>query len=225
MITLNEQDREQYINKIDAILGDATYADTFALNFLSSFKGRLENPRNYNALTERQTDYLNKIISEYDGREQWEKEYKEKYLEVANIIAEYYSRSYGTSRVLANTIKQGQVPPWSHFLTVLEYKNTERMLANYNSEPKFEVGDFVMMRKRLPSMGSYFDAKQRQFSLQAGIIMSREEKVYSEVKGSRGYEILFNFNNKIQKVQERDIKEANDRNIKTVKNSDTSEKK
>ena len=92
-------------------------------------------------------DYFDSIVESRDPN--WVENYDAEKREKAKIIAEYYVQNppwYGDVSHKILTIDDF-IPPEPQYNKMIENSYSEKVLASHYSEPRFQVGDYVSLRK------------------------------------------------------------------------------
>jgi hypothetical protein len=147
-----------------------------------------------NILTNRQYQAFEKIESRFSPQEKlkwesWKKEYKEFYYPDSKIIASYYLKA-GYYSTLANKITYDEsfVPNRKDFLKMYKNSYAQKVVKATRSEPKFEVGAQVQIRK---TAGKTYETKYlKSLRLRRCFVLQNDLPVVNAVNGAKRYRIL-----------------------------------
>lgn len=147
-----------------------------------------------NTLTNRQYQAFQKIESRFSPQEKrkwesWKKEYKEFYYNDSKIIASYYLKA-GYYSTLANKITDDEsfVPNRKDFLKMYSNSYAQKVVEATRSEPKFEVGAQVQIRK---TAGKTYETEYLSpLRLRRCFVLENDLPVVNAVNGAKRYRIL-----------------------------------
>lgn len=117
--------------------------------FLESISGSLQK---YGSLTQKQMETFEKIESRFSPQEkqkfvEWQKEYREKHLEKAKVIAQYYSPIEYFSGLAAKILNDPEfVPSKNRLMKMTENKYAMAVWKAWTTAPKFNDGVKIQIR-------------------------------------------------------------------------------
>ena len=167
----------------------------------------------YGNLSEKQESFLMNIFTKYgpegqEKRKAWVKEYKEKFKDMAKIVAQYYVSNPPYWQTLSEKIllEENFIPSERQFNKFTKNKYAAKVLESTLSEPKYKVDDVVEARQsvgKYSKNGHQFNRGQKGFVLEVN-----SAPVTSAAKGSKKYLILPIGSAEPLHVEERRIKKA-----------------
>jgi len=161
--------------------------------------------KQYQAFMKVEQDYFDSIIESRDPN--WVENYDAEKREKAKIIAEYYVQNppwYGDVSHKILTIDDF-IPPEPQYNKMIENSYSEKVLASHYSEPKFQVGDYVSLRKQHKS------GIERMDDGIFAVLQVAPEPVSTAAKGTKKYKILPMNSVETYIVEERWLKKATKR--------------
>jgi len=161
--------------------------------------------KQYQAFAKVEQDYFDSIIASRDPN--WVENYDAEKREKARIIAEYYVQNppwYGDVSHKILTIDDF-IPPEPQYKKMIENSYSEKVLASHYSEPRFQVGDYVSLRKQHKS-----GIEKMDDSIFA-VLQVAPEAVSTAAKGTKKYKILPMNSVETYIVEERWLKKATKR--------------
>ena len=155
-------------------------------------------------LSPKQKDTLAKVLGRNDELSQvvhdnWSTEYEKNHKTHARILAEYHSvQPY--YREMAKDILNDHVPERAKFLRMFDNKYSKKVIAEYEKEPKYSMGDFVSPRASFVGFRNAEAASSiahpavrksvERFSRTGGFVIEIKKEIYSHAKGAKRYRIL-----------------------------------
>lgn len=175
-------------------------------NFVESVTDWFER---HDMLSERQWALLCKIKDKFSPeavkqREEWAKEYHEKHLADAKIVASYYLPTGYFTSIARDILYEAEFVPskrqWEKFG---ENKYAQKVLENFHKEAEYEVGDLVCFRET-----SDFRILKRRQSLtsNAAVVVEYLNEITSHAKGAKALMVLPVGATKPVKTEERYLK-------------------
>ena len=161
--------------------------------------------KQYQAFMKVEQDYFDSIIESRDPN--WVENYDTEKREKARIIAEYYVQNppwYGDVSHKILTIDDF-IPPEPQYKKMIENSYSEKVLASHYSEPRFQVGDYVSLRKQHKSGIEKMD--DGIFA----VLQVAPEAFSTAAKGTKKYKILPMNSVETYIVEERWLKKATKR--------------
>lgn len=173
--------------------------------FLESIMGQLDRGRK---LSTKQNEMLGKVLDRNTPAQQkvhnaWSDVYTEQYSEKAFVLANYYSRqSY--YREMAQTILNNEVPERTRFMRMLNNKYAQKVMAEYEAAPKYELGTLVTGRANFDQYVVDYGTPKGQrelpwphrkicvenFLRRGALIIDVDNKIFSAAKGAKRYKVL-----------------------------------
>lgn len=175
-------------------------------NFVESVTDWFER---HEMLSERQWALLCKIKDKFSPeavkqREEWTKEYQEKHVTDAKVVASYYlPTGYFTALARDILFEPEFVPSKRQWERLAENKYAQKVLENFRKEPEYEVGDLVCFRET-----SDFRILKRRQSLasNAAVVVEYLNEITSHAKGAKSLMVLPVGATKPVKTEERYLK-------------------
>jgi hypothetical protein len=161
--------------------------------------------KQYQAFTKVEQDYFDSIIASRDPN--WVENYDDNKRERAKIVAEYYVQNppwYGDASHKILTMDDF-IPPEPQYVKMTENNYSEKVLASHYAEPRFQVGDYVSLRKKHKS--GIEDMDKSVFA----VLQVAPEPVSSAAKGTKKYKVLPMNSVETYVVEERWLKKATKR--------------
>jgi hypothetical protein len=161
--------------------------------------------KQYQAFTKVEQDYFDSIIASRDPN--WVENYDDSKRERAKIVAEYYVQNppwYGDASHKILTMDDF-IPPEPQYVKMTENNYSEKVLASHYAEPRFQVGDYVSLRKKHKSGIEYMDKSV------FAVLQVAPEPVSSAAKGTKKYKVLPMNSVETYVVEERWLKKATKR--------------
>jgi len=161
--------------------------------------------KQYQAFMKVEQDYFDSIIESRDPN--WVENYDAEKREKAKIIAEYCVQNppwYGDVSHKILTIDDF-IPPEPQYKKMVENSYSEKVLASHYSEPRFQVGDYVSLRKQHKS------GIERMDDGIFAVLQVAPEAVSTAAKGTKKYKILPMNSVETYIVEERWLKKATKR--------------
>ena len=163
----------------------------------------------HNMLSERQWALLCKIKDKFNPeavkqREEWAKEYQEKHVTDAKVVASYYlPTGYFTALARDILFEPEFVPSKRQWERLAENKYAQKVLENFHKEAEYEVGDLVCFRET-----SDFRILKRRQSLtsNAAVVVEYLNEITSHAKGAKVLMVLPVGATKPVKTEERYLK-------------------
>lgn len=161
--------------------------------------------KQYQAFMKVEQDYFDSIIESRDPN--WVDNYDAEKREKARIIAEYYVQNppwFGDVSHKILTIDDF-IPPEPQYNKMIENSYSEKVLESHYSDPRFQVGDYVSLRKNHKSGVQNVD--KGVFA----VLQVAPEAVSTAAKGTKKYKILPMNSVETYIVEERWLKKATKR--------------
>ena len=164
-------------------------------------------------LSEKQLRSFEKIESRFSPQEkkkleEWSKEYFEKHIETAKIVAKYYITAGYFSNIAVPILDDpNHVPPKSAYERMSNNKYAQKVLEESSRDPKFEVNDMAQIRSTAGK-----NQKERclsGFQNRLCIILNNKMPIISSCKGAKRYKILPLGSSKTLNVEERHLMNPN----------------
>ena len=163
----------------------------------------------HDMLSERQWALLCKIKDKFSPeavkqREEWAKEYHEKHVTDAKVVASYYlPTGYFTALARDILFEPEFVPSKRQWERLAENKYAQKVLENFHKEAEYEVGDLVCFRET-----SDFRILKRRQSLasNAAVVVEYLNEITSHAKGAKVLMVLPVGATKPVKTEERYLK-------------------
>ena len=160
-------------------------------------------------LSESQLNYFEKIESRFSPQEkkklkEWEKEYREKHLYDAQIIAAYYQAAgYYTFTAKSILEDKSYVPQEKQFNKMVGNKYAQKVLENHKAVPRFIKDQMVQIRSQA---GTHtIDPHLRSLRSRLCFVINTDLSVKNPVKGGKRYSLL--------PMGESNLIEADERNL------------
>tara|TARA_A100001515_G_scaffold123913_1_gene107959 strand:- start:927 stop:1568 length:642 start_codon:yes stop_codon:yes gene_type:complete len=170
-------------------------------SFLESILEQLAKGR---SLSVRQKQTLGKVLSRNNEESQkthenWEKTYLSEYSQRAMVLAKYHIlQPY--YKPMSTDILAGKVPERNKFLRMFENKYSKKVLSQYDSDPKYKVGDYLSPRTSFESYkhvefetDALWAAQNKiiqNFKKKGGFVIEVCEEIHSAAKGAKRYKLL-----------------------------------
>jgi len=164
-------------------------------------------------LSEKQLRSFEKIESRFSPQEkkkleEWSKEYFEKHIETAKIIAKYYITVGYFSNIAASILDDpNHVPPKSAYERMSNNKYAQKVLEESSREPKFEVNDRAQIRSTAGR--TLKEQCLAGFQNRLCIVLNNKMPIISSCKGAKRYKILPLGSSKTLNVEERHLMNPN----------------
>ena len=170
-------------------------------NFLLSIQGKLEAGK---TISKRQYGVLTQILDKCsDSNEErhidWGHLYRTKYQTDAVVLA-YYHITQRYYNDISSVIMDGGVPSKHKFKRMYNNKYSQKVLAQYNKDPRLPLGEYVLARSSCNSykniqshhINDYTIARDcvERFMKDGGFIVGVEKHIHSAAKGAKRYRIL-----------------------------------
>lgn len=170
-------------------------------SFLESILEQLAKGRD---LSIKQKQTLGKVMARNSEEaqaihENWASVYEAEYKKEAIVLARYHSRQPYYKPMAADIIAN-RVPERSKFLRMYDNKYSKKVLSQHATEPKYEVGDYLLPRASFSSYNSielpldltWTDQNRivQKFSKLGGFVLEVCEEIYSAAKGAKRYKLL-----------------------------------
>lgn len=147
----------------------------------------------HNMLSERQWGLLCKIKDKFspeavEQREEWAKEYREKHLASAKVVASYYvPTGYFTALARDILYEPEFVPSKRQWERLGENKYAQKVLETFYKQPDYVVGDLVCFRET-----AEFRSLKRRHKLpsNAAVVVEYLQEVTSPAKGAKVLMVL-----------------------------------
>ena len=155
-------------------------------------------------LSPKQRGTLAKVLGRNDELSQvvhdnWSTEYEKNHKTQARVLAEYHSvQPY--YREMAKDILNDHVPERAKFLRMFDNKYSKKVIAEYEKEPKYSMGDFVSPRASFVGFRNAEAASSiahpavrksvERFSRTGGFVIEIKKEIYSHAKGAKRYSKL-----------------------------------
>jgi|MDTG01.3.fsa_nt_gb hypothetical protein len=133
-----------------------------------------------------------------DIHDEWESVYLSDHKEEAIVLATYY-KTTGYFGELSRDILADIVPDMRGYNKMSGNKFAQKVLENFYSEPKYNVGDFVLARSSCTTRtidagpitnGALGFASAKLFKSKGGIILGICNEILSCAKGAKRYKII-----------------------------------
>jgi hypothetical protein len=163
--------------------------------------------KKWGKMTDRQWTAFQRMEARYSpevkaARQKWYDDWDEEKARKLRIAVEYYSYTEYFSRVVSEVLKDlSYIPSEKDYRKIVENKYAQRVIETMATEPLYEVGSLVQVRKT---------ARKRAYSLRdrQALVVINDGPVKSAVKGARTYTILpFGESNTVT-IEERFLKKA-----------------
>ena len=161
--------------------------------------------KQYQAFMKVEQDYFDSIIESRDPN--WVENYDAEKREKARVIAEYYVQNppwYGDVSHKILTIDDF-IPPEPQYKKMVENAYSEKVLSSHYAEPRFQVGDYVSLRRNHKSGIGNNDNSV------FAVLQVAPEAVSTAAKGTKKYKILPMNSVETYIVEERWLKKATKR--------------
>ena len=174
--------------------------------FLESIMGQLDRGRK---LSTKQNEMLGKVLDRNTPAQQkvhdaWSDVYTGRSTPRRHLcLANYYSRqSY--YREMAQTILNNEVPERTRFMRMLNNKYAQKVMAEYEAAPKYELGTLVTGRANFDQYVVDYGTPKGQrelpwphrkicvenFLRRGALIIDVDNKIFSAAKGAKRYKVL-----------------------------------
>ena len=164
------------------------------------------------ALSERQLDVLTTVENRYTdqaiaSRLEWKENYTGDMSDIARVCASYYVTT-GYFRDLSYKIlhEDGYIPSEKQWRSLCNNKYAMKVREAAFNDPKFPVGEMVMVRSSCPGEGYPLAKYRDKVGTSLAAVISDDEQIISASRGCRRYKIVFVGDNAAQFAEERDIK-------------------
>jgi len=209
---------ETFIARINATLTRAV-CQGWDRSFLHSILAQLEDGIE---LTARQREALYRVLdrcadSEEDKHEEWVPLYRTKYQATAVIMAHYHVKEHYFQEI-AKTVLEGQVPPRRKFLRMYNNKYSQKVVREYEKDPRLPMGTHVVPRTnfngfRNVEMNFADDYTRERYTIRrfckyGAFIVGVEKYVHSAARGAKRYRLLAPGCRHVFVVEERFLKRA-----------------
>ena len=175
-------------------------------NFVESVTDWFER---HNMLSEKQWALLCKIKDKFSPealkqKEEWAKEYREKYLADAKVVASYYLPTGYFASLARDILYEAEFVPskrqWEKFG---ENKYAKKVLETFHKEPAFELGSLVCFRQT----AAFRSMKRRnKLTSDAAVVVEYLDEITSHANGAKTLMVLPVGAAKPIKTEERDLK-------------------
>jgi hypothetical protein len=197
-------EKPKIVEEIDALIARMPEEDASSWNM--GFVGSLrDQAMSGYKLSEKQLSKLNDITNEYSvvaiaARNAWPVEYREKYIDDALVMANYYASTvYYREYVHAIRNNADHVPPRRFFMKLYNNKYAQKVLKAHKADAKYPVGSAV-----LPRASAGWPARQ---AFQKGaVVIATDLPIISAANGAKHYKVLPYGGVKPVNVEERHIK-------------------
>jgi hypothetical protein len=196
------------IDRIETLLANKNLSE-WDSSFLLSLQRQVEKR---GSLSERQLDVLTTVEGRYtdlaiSSRLEWKESYTGAMSDIARVCASYYITT-GYFHDLSYKVlhEDGYIPSEKQWRSLCNNKYAMKVREAAFNDPKFPVGEMVMVRSSTPGEG-YPLAKYRDcVGTSLAIVISDNEQIISASRGCRRYKIVFVGDSTPQFAEERDIK-------------------
>ena len=185
--------------------------------FLSSARGYAAKR---GQVTPSQLNWIKAIEEKYSpghikARQQWRDSWNQEHRRIAKMVSEYYKNN---PPYFSNYVSMIDRDPEEFFLTekqwnkFCENKYALKIRKEYDSEPKFKIGDCIQIRENNRALKSIYNENlnfrsARSISGKVGFVVEASAKpIIRAAKGSRIYKILLVGGANTLYVHESDIK-------------------
>ena len=208
--SLEDAEKPEIVQEIDDLIARMPEEDASSWNmgFAQSLREQAMtgHARGYdNPLSEAQLSKLADISAEYTddalaARNMWPTEYREKYIDDAGVLANYYaSTAYYREYVHAIRSNADYVPPKRFFMKLYNNKYAQKVLKAHKADAKYAVGSGVKPR----ASAAY---SVRNAIAKGAVVISHDLPIISAANGAKHYKVLPYGGIKPINVEERHIK-------------------
>jgi hypothetical protein len=205
-----EMEKPEIVKEIDELIARMPAEDGASWNM--GFVGSLrEQAMTGHILSDRQISKLNEIKGEYSDsaialRNKWPRDYRERYLEDALVMANYYASTV-YYREFVRKIKEAvatgdpgsYVPPYRFFMKLYNNKYIVKVLKAHRSSAKYPTGTAVK-----PRASARWSVKQSL--VKGGVVIATNLPILSAANGAKHYKVLPYGGVKPINVEERHLK-------------------
>ena len=209
----NTHDDPKIGERIERLLSDEDLNQS-TRDFVSSLQEFFSNKK---FLTEKQLNALVRVESRFSSQEKeklksWRKEYQEKHLIEATILADYYKvEGYWLNVAQAILNDKEYVPPRHTYHKMSTNKYAQQVLRNFYAEPKFAKGSLVQIRSTVGNTTVSWHLKD--FRNRLAFVIEHDPTFLSSVKGGKGYKILPMGHGTPIRAEERNLMKPNKRGV------------
>jgi hypothetical protein len=207
---LEDAEKPEIVEEIDALIARMPEEDASSWNmgFAQSLREQAMtgHARGYDSpLSEAQRAKLADISAEYTddalaARNVWPTEYREKYIDEAGVLANYYaSTAYYREYVYAMRKDPDHVPPRRFFMKLYNNKYAQKVLKAHKADAKYPVGSAVK-----PRAGAAYHI--RNTIAKGAVVIANDLPIISAANGAKHYKVLPYGGIKPVNVEERHIK-------------------
>ena len=209
---------EAFTTRINTTLARAV-CQGWDRSFLHSILAQLEDGI---GLTGRQQETLCRVLdrcaeTEENKHEEWAPLYRTKYQATGLIMAHYHAKEHYFQEV-AKTVLEGQVPPRRKFLRMYNNKYSQKVVREYEKEPRLAMGTHVVPRTNFngfrhveTNFAEDYTMERHtiyRFRKDGAFIVGVEKYVYSPARGAKRYRLLAPGCRHVFVVEERFLKRA-----------------
>lgn len=184
-----------FLTRQDISSSEKSFAES--IHAFMSRKGRISN-KQWSAFQRMEARYSPEVIAQ---RAQWYDAWSEEKADNIRIAAQYYRANPPYFEDLADKVLEDAdfIPSEKQYRKMVDNKYVQKVLLTMRSEPIFEVGALVQVRKT--ARGSSWLLRERN-----ALVVANNGPVTSAAKGARTYTILpFGESNTVD-IQERYLK-------------------
>ena len=193
--------------------------------YLSLFWQHENRSKNTSGLSSSQLHHLERLYNKYSmdeikKKEDFEKNYSDDHRHIAIRCAEYYANQYPPyyDNIVAKVLEdpKGHILNYSEYSKMCNNKYAKKILACYEHEAKYEVGDFVQIRATNRADIANTDHKSghqprrsvcRQLANKVCLVLEVNAKpITRAAKGARVYKVLITDEARPIYVHESDLK-------------------
>jgi len=196
------------VDELDVLIARVSANDpgSWDERFAGSVRSQLLSGR---ALSERQTDILDKIRAKYSDeamgvRDQWYTSWNDEKAESYRVVMEYYARSgYFKRQVSAWKSDNDLVPTMEDYTKVTDNKFAKKVLAGWHAAPKFPCGSMVSL-----GSGAGWSLRQKCPTGLAVVVGVNASVPSSAARGNKVYKLLPVGSTQTLLAEERQLKRA-----------------
>lgn len=147
----------------------------------------------HDRLSEKQYAILARIKEKFSpeniqAKEEWAKEYREKHIDTAKVVAKYYQGTgYFTTLSRDILYEATFVPSRKQWKAIAENKYAQKVLATYHQEPVYQVGDMVAFRQT-DEIKRFM--RRHDIPFNGAVVLEYLDEVISHAKGAKRLKVL-----------------------------------
>ena len=204
---LAQEAKDRKPEQVSAIVGDieSVLSRVEPSSWNQGFLESLRDQAQYRGgtLSTRQAEIFEKIKREYSeesiaARADWAADYRRDHIEIAKVVAHYYSNTPYYTEISRNILNDDNyVPSVSLFNKMIRNKYAQKVITSWNSAPKYPAGTSVIGRGNRPAA---------HVLKNGGVVLNTTSPILSAAKGAKRYTVLPYDSATPILIEERDVK-------------------